>query len=363
MPDLRLMIYQAMMWKRHKIRLEANRNTHELRYIFFEVSRRCNIHCSYCGSDCSSAERDGELSSEEWISIIDQLAEDFDPRRVMVAVTGGEPLFKRGIYDIFEHLHRRGFPYGMVTNSTLLDAEAARRLVSCGMNSISLSLDSIPEVNDSIRAKGTARHAVEAIGHLRAAGYKGVLEALSTITKPCMPHLREMQQWLTELGIRRWRVAPVIPVGRALDNESLLLSESEVRELLSFVRQARRFEDDVVPEFSEEGYVGDDYEGLVRPYLCQCRAGINVGGIRYDGKIGACPEISSYFDQGDIRKERFSTVWRERFANMRDRSWARSLGPCRQCDKFDICRGGALHLYEDTRTPTRRCFHEMLKQS
>ncbi|MBQ1266777.1 MAG: radical SAM protein [Proteobacteria bacterium] len=363
MADPRLKLYQFLMWKRHSIRTAVNREEHELRYLFFEVSRRCNIHCRYCGSGCTLAERQGEMSAKEWIDIIDQLAEDYDPSRVMIAVTGGEPLFKEGIYDIFKHLDEKGFPYGMVTNSTLLTPEAAKKLVECGIDSISLSLDSIPEINDSIRGKGTAAAAVKAIKNLRDAGYKGILEALSTITKPCMDHLEEMQAWLTELGLTRWRVSPVIPIGRAAENKDLLLNDEDIEKLLLFVRRQRRNQKaELRLEFSEEGYLGDRFEGLVRPYLCQCRAGINVGGIRYDGKIGACPEISQTFDQGDIHEARFSKIWNERFQAYRDRSWTRKLGPCRNCDKYNICHGGAMHLYENTETPTQRCFYKMIEK-
>ncbi len=363
MPDLRLMIYRAMMWKRHQIRSAMNRDEHELRYLFFEVSRRCNISCKYCGSDCTLEERAAELTTQQWLDIIDQLAEDFEPKRVMIAVTGGEPLFRPGIFDIFARLHERGFHYGMVTNSTLLNAEAARRLVECGMDSISLSCDSIPEVNDAIRCPNGSQHVVNAIRNLRAAGYKGILEILSTITKPCMPHLEAMRDWVQAQGITRWRVAPVIAIGRAAENSELVLDDNDVNTILQFVRHQRRVLPGMRVEFSEEGYVGDDYEGLVRPYLCQCRAGINVGGIRYDGKIGACPEISQVFDQGDILKERFSEVWNSRYQDFRDRSWTRHLGPCRYCDKFKICQGGAMHLYEDKNTPTARCFYEMIERA
>ncbi len=363
MPDLRLMVYRKLMWARHNIRTSVNRDEHELRYLFFEVSRRCNIHCRYCGSSCTIDMRENELTTQEWLDIIDQLAEDFDPARVMIAVTGGEPLFRPGIYEIFAHLHEKGFHYGMVSNSFLLDEEAARKLVECGMDSLSLSCDCIPEINDSIRAKGSSAHVVQAIKNLRKAGYKGILEILSTITKPCIPHLEEMRQWVISQGIKRWRVSPVIELGRAVENPDLLLDDKDIRTLLRFVRNNRRGlgEDDLRPEFSEEGYLGDDFEGLVRPYLCQCRAGINVGGIRYDGKIGACPEISQVFDQGDIHKSRFSEVWNTGFKDYRDRSWTRKLGPCVNCDKFDTCQGGALHLYEDKETPTARCFYEMVK--
>ncbi len=362
MADPRLKLYQFLMWKRHNLRTQVNREEHPLRYIFFEVSRRCNLHCRYCGSGCTLAERQGELTTQDWISIIDQLAEDFEPANIMVAVTGGEPLFRKDIFEIFAHLHKRGFPYGMVTNSTLLDEEAAKKLVEVGINSISLSLDSIPEVNNSIRGQHTAEAAMRAIENLNNAGYKGILEALSTITKPCMAHLDEFQAWITGLGLKRWRVSPVIAIGRAAENPDLLLDDNDVRTLLEFVRRQRHKNNgELRLEFSEEGFLGDRFEGLVRPYLCQCRAGINVGGIRYDGKIGACPEISQVFDQGDIHTDRFKDVWDNKYKEYRDRSWTRELGPCKTCDKFNICHGGAMHLYDDMQTPTHRCFYEMVK--
>ena len=144
MPDLRLMVYRAMMWKRHQLRTERNRNDHELRYLFFEVSRRCNIHCRYCGSDCTLDERANELTTQEWLDIIDQIAEDFDPKRVMVAVTGGEPLFRPDIFEIYKHLHEKGFHYGMVCNSTLLTPEAARHLADLYEN----AFPGLPAVDD-----------------------------------------------------------------------------------------------------------------------------------------------------------------------------------------------------------------------
>lgn len=27
--------------------------THELNYLFWECTTRCNLHCRHCGSDCS----------------------------------------------------------------------------------------------------------------------------------------------------------------------------------------------------------------------------------------------------------------------------------------------------------------------
>ena len=106
--------------------------------------------------------------------------------------------------------------------------------------------------------------------------------------------------------------------------------------------------------------LGDEYEGEVRPYLCRCGAGVTIGGILYDGRIGACPELSRAFDQGHIGTDRFKTVWESRYQVFRDRSWAKRNQPCDACDSFDRCRGGAMHLYESPESTTMRCLYRML---
>ena len=128
--------------------------------------------------------------------------------------------------------------------------------------------------------------------------------------------------------------------------------------MLEFIRDCRADGLLPKPEFCEEGFVGERFEGKVRPYLCQCRAGITVGGIKHNGVIGACPEISSAFDQGDIRRERFKIVWDNRYEVMRDRSWAKR-GQCADCGEWSKCKGGALHLYDDVKHDAMRCFHLM----
>lgn len=107
-----------------------------------------------------------------------------------------------------------------------------------------------------------------------------------------------MRAWVQSQGITRWRLAPVITIGRAVQNKDLQLSHEDIRTILDFVRHQRQTLDHINVELSEEGFVGDEYEGLVRPYLCQCKAGINVGGIRFDGKIGACPKFHKSLTKG-----------------------------------------------------------------
>ncbi len=354
--DADLLARHARMWRAHVEDLQRKAATHPLRYLFLEITRRCNLACAYCGSSCTGRESATELTSDEWVRVVRQVAADFDPKGIMVAVTGGEPLLKPGALDIFRALHQCGFPYGMVTNGQLLDARWARDLVDAGIGSISISLDGPPEVTDRLRGAGVWAKAEAAIGHLRDAGYAGKLEAISTITKPAIPTLQAMRALLARMRVPLWRVAPVMPIGRAGERPDLLPDAREVRALLEWVRAARKDPRLPVPEFSEEGFLGWRFEGIVRPYLCQCRAGVEVGGIKCDGRIGACPELTEAFDQGDIRLDRFKDVWETRYQNLRDRSWARR-GPCADCPHWDWCRGGAMHLYACPGADFLRCLY------
>jgi len=302
------------------------------------------------------------MDVDAWKGVIDQVADDFNAADIMVAVTGGEPLIKEGIYDIFAHLRDRGFRYGMVSNGGLLDGEAARRLVKAGIGSISLSMDGVPEVNDAQRGAGSSIKVLAAIHHLRAAGYSGKLEVISTLTRPAILRIDEMRSWLAEQRITLWRVAPVMPIGRAASRPELLPDAGHVRALLEYVRTARGDGMLPRPELGEEGYLGRRFEGVTRPYLAHCRAGISVAGIHWDGTIAACPELSSAWDQGHVDTDRIKETWEHGYQKYRDRSWARR-GDCADCQQWSICKGGSLHLYDSPEHPFLRCIYLMCKQT
>ncbi len=346
------------LWRAHELELAALRRAHPLRYLFFEVTRRCNLTCAYCGSACGPETQGSELSLDEWVAIARQIAEDFDPAQITVAITGGEPLMKRGVVELAEELGRLGFPFGMVTNGLLLTPEIAERLVSAGMTALSLSLDAPGELNDALRGKGSTLAVERAVNMLRAAAFRGILEIITTVTAPVLEHLSKMREHVARMQVQRWRLAPVMPIGRAASRPELVPDASGIQRLLEFVRASR--DDGLLPtpQFCDEGFLGERYEGKVRPYLWGCLSGITIGGVLHDGRVGACPELGDAFVQGDIRRERFSEIWNQRYQALRDRGWTRK-GECARCGEFRRCQGGALHLYPTPQHESLRCLYLM----
>lgn len=115
-----------------------------INYVRISVTDRCNLRCRYCMSErMKFLPRSEVLSLEE---IVD-LADIFIDRGVRrIRLTGGEPLVRRGIGELFKSLGDRignGLEeVTLTTNGVLLD-EYATLLAACGVKRVNVSLDSL----------------------------------------------------------------------------------------------------------------------------------------------------------------------------------------------------------------------------
>jgi sulfatase maturation enzyme AslB (radical SAM superfamily) len=62
---------------------------HQLKYLFWECTRRCNLNCIHCGSDCS-ASNDKDMPFDDFLNAIMPFAPVNTKERVTDAITGGE---------------------------------------------------------------------------------------------------------------------------------------------------------------------------------------------------------------------------------------------------------------------------------
>ncbi len=332
----------------------SQRRLHDLNYLFFELTQRCNLVCRHCGSDCSSDVSLPDLAPEQVLEVLRGVRAKHDPSRITVALTGGEPLLYPDFFKLGRAITELGFPWGMVTNGYAWSPAKVEAARLAGMRTITVSLDGPAEVHDWLRGRtGSYARAAETLRLLTAAPWIQKVDVVTCVHRRNLDHLDQTRDLLAELGVKAWRLFTVSPIGRAAGDPDLILEKEDFRRLLDWTEAARGTPGPAVA-YSESGYLGA-CDTTVRDHPFFCRAGVNVAGIMADGAILACPNIDRSFSQGNINRDDFCDVWEERYQPFRDRRWLRT-GDCVDCKEWGVCQGNSFHLLDPATRHTRLCY-------
>lgn len=343
-----------------KTAIDEIKKDHLLQYLFLEVTRKCNLNCIHCGSSCDWNTPYEELTLLQIEKIFREIAEDFPVGEFPLSVTGGEPLVREDIYDIIELLSGLGYYVQIVTNGTLLNERNIEKLKKADLKAISISLDGNESSHDYLRnKKGVYKEVKKNIIDAFSSNYFSIVEILSCVHNDNINDLNETYGFVTELGLDYWRILPVDPIGRAKDGRFSLQKDNLLR-VLEFIKSIREKHPDCNYEFAEAGFLGLAFEGIVRPRLFACLAGISIGSILCDGSAAACPNLDKRFIQGNALERRFKDIWENEYKNMRDRKHLCN-GMCKKCNWWDFCNGGSLHLYDLDKNEPEYCHYRILK--
>ena len=336
------------------------RKSPELRSLFIELTGKCNENCRHCGSNCGDYEEQNPLSTQEIMDFLDQIKRDFDISKLRLCITGGEPLLRKDFFEIMNYAHSQGFIWGMTSNGTLIDDEVAEKLYLAGMRTISISLDGLKEYHEWFRRRrGSYDRTVRGIRALVDHGNFMHIQVTTVVTHRNIGDLEAMYEEFSALGIRSWRVINIEPIGRAKEQPDLLLSAKEYKHLFAFIRKMR-FKGKMEVSYGCSHYLGPEYEREVRKWYFLCNAGVYVGSVMYNGDITACLDIERRPElvQGNIRKDRFKTVWENKFEIYR--TDFRKTGPCRNCEHYRFCAGDAYHSWNFDEMKTNLCLKGVL---
>jgi len=349
------------LWQKY---CEIQRKKHPLTYLFWECSLRCNLACQHCGSSCGPERiNKDELATEEIKNVFRTIAEDFNPKQIMIAVTGGEPLLRRDIFEVMRYANELGFSWGMVTNGTLITPEIVSQMQKAKMSTISVSLDGLEKNHNWLRRSQNAfKNTVKGLELLVASNNFELVEVITCVNQRNLNELEEIYQLGSDLGIDAWRLFTISPIGRAKNNPELFLNGQQFYYLLEFIKKERKNKKKLKPSFSDEGFLGLEYEGEVRDQLFYCWAGISVGSILYNGDIAACPILPrEYTRQGNVRQDRFSEIWNNKYELFRERNW-RKCGDCKNCSWWEFCEGNSLHLWNFVDNKLTLCNYNLINQ-
>jgi len=345
-------------------------------YAVWEITLKCNLACSHCGSRAGDTRVD-ELSTEEAFDLVHQLA---DIGITEVTLIGGEAFLRKDWLDIAAEIVRCGMQCTMTTGGYGLSLPVVRRMKEAGMSAVSVSIDGLEEVHDELRGKtGAFRSAFRTMAHLKAVDIPfGVNTQINRRSAPLLPLIYEQ---LRDAGFRIWQLQLTVPMGNAADNHQILMQPAELLDLypvLGYLAARAREEGVRATAGNNIGYFGP-YERLLRGYFREdatwngCQAGVNTLGIEADGSIKGCPSLpTGPYTGANIRDLKLRTIVHEtaplQFNDNQgtpegtDHLW----GFCKGCRYAALCRGGCswtAHVFFDKRGNNPYCHHRALVQA
>ncbi len=331
----------------------------ELKWIAWEITRRCNLHCVHCRSS-SELEIKGhpDFTFDEACRIIDDIASFAAP---VVVLSGGEPLLRDDVFDIASYGTGKGLRMCLATNGTLVTPDICARIKEAGIKMVSLSLDgSTPDIHDNFRQQpGAFEGTVNAARLFRENGIDFLIN--SSFTKRNQEDIGNVYRLARQLGATAWYMFMIVPTGRGEDIMEELVTPEDYEGILAWHYDMEKKEDQLLvrPTCAPHYYrlrlqkakeEGEKVEHRSLKFSTGgskgCLAGQLIVLIDVDGNVLPC----SYFPlaAGNIRERSMKEIWEDSplFKELRDFDGYK--GKCGVCEYIRICGGCRARAYAVT---------------
>ena len=217
---------------------------------------RCNISCQHCGSDCRSDGKTIDMPAADFLKVTNEVRKTYNPNKVMIVITGGEPLMRKDLEEVGLALYNQGYPWGMVTNGLALTPERFNHLLQSGLRSITVSLDGLEKEHNWLRGSSASYHnAIEAIKIIVSANNDLAFDVATCINSRNFDQLNDIKNLLIEIGVKHWRIFTISPIGRAKENPELHITDEQFLTLMKFIESTRE-EAKIIASFGCEGFLG-----------------------------------------------------------------------------------------------------------
>lgn len=277
-----------------------------------EVIGACNLACTHCfASPLPRNQR--PLSLRELDGLFLELASMGSFR---LGLTGGEPLLRKDLFDIVDAATDRGLHPCLTTNALLIDESIAKALGRRELVWLNVSLEgACAETNDRVRGPGVFDQVMERLALLRE-------HARFTLAFTLMRHnLEEVEACVRlarEVGAHTAVFRPLYPVGTAASTPDAMPPFEGYVDALARVGQL----DEEADLHSVDPFSPGAREELraVLTSSPSCGAATTVASVSVQGDVSPCSFLGSAFESGNVRDERFESIWRRGHAFRRLRT-------------------------------------------
>jgi pyrroloquinoline quinone biosynthesis protein E len=310
--------------------------------LIAEVTHRCPLHCVYCSNPLQLAGLSSELSTAEWVNILQQAGK---LGMLHAHFTGGEPLARPDLTELIAAARAAGLYTNLITSGIGLAEKRLQALVEAGLDHIQLSFqDSREDSANWIAGAKAHAYKIELSSMIRR--HKIAFTVNLVVHRQNIDHLEEMIAFIEELAPQRIEIAHTQYYGWALQNRAALLPTRP--QLEKAVQAVEAAEKRLAGRIRVDSVVPDYYARF--PKACMGGWGRRLMLINPAGKVLPChaAEVIPGLAFENVREQTLEFIWQQSssFQRFRGEEWMPE--PCRSCnqraDDFGGCRCQALLL-------------------
>ena len=306
--------------------------------VTFHLTNSCNLLCKHCWVNAGRSYTNNvdELSIEKWKNIIKQ-CKDFGVG--IIRYTGGEPLVKKGVDELFSYCYEQQMPFQIETNGILLTDSMVQLISNCGVRFVTVSLDSAtPTFHDSFRNRvGAFDKTICAIDLLSKHAIP--FQVIMCVCKENIEQIPDVIKLCEKYKMNSLKINPVND-NEFLDKSITLLKINEILELNQKIKEWKKSTTLKIVYPLPYAFLSLDELVHTKPFGCDI---CNRLAIMPDGKVSLCgvgisvPEMI----MGDIMTTSLIDIWKHSsiIDVMRDYIPDKLEGVCSMCIHKKNCMG------------------------
>lgn len=331
----------------------------------WDLTSNCNLRCSHCSVANMYFDKQNpvkDLSQHERLTIVDRLA---DGGVTSLSLLGGEPLtLREDLWALLEHAKKRQLSVHLVTNATLLNSDASKRLIDCGLDRLVVSIDGpTAGIHNKIRGNRTFEKTTRNLQQflsLRGAKDAPKLSVNSVLCAHNRDAFTSIIPFCRDLGADSWNALTMNYIGNAYNHlGNLSLSQQEHTEVALDIGLLLKQPDFDVGQLKINltlicplvwEYLCKKFQiELPQPQIC-CSASSSLAYISPTGDMHLCDRVDSSDYTGSVLKtvtmhpenlltSDFETIWNsqqyiEMYDFVRGNDAYSEFDPCNHCKYF-----------------------------
>lgn len=327
------------------------------RLIFWELTKRCNLHCQHCRAEADDHIYEGEMSTQQAKGLVDEIAAHYDP---ILVLTGGEPLYRDDLFTIAKYASHKGLRTALATNGTMIDAPMAGLIREAGFQRVAISIDGSDAAgHDGFRGiPGCFEEALRGAGHLKSEGVS--FQFNTTITRRNVDEIEDILALAQGQGADALHIFMLVPVGCGVEiAESEMISREKYEEVLNWFYEKTgeaglEFKATCAPHYyrivrqraKEEGRTLSLETDGMAAMTRGCLAGTGVCFVSHRGDVQPCGYLPLVV--GNVLDRPFHQIWEEAEVFQKLRDLSNLEGKCGLCEYKSFCAGCRARAYYDT---------------